>query len=302
MERKGREERLKVLLKRHLPQCILSCSRKWRKYRRNAVNVRRFIEFLNREHPEVCVSLLDVGARGGLEAVPLFEPLLRLKNRVIHGIEPDKEEAERLKKSGAYDRVFTDGVAWYNGEAVLHVPNVWCASIRKINTPVAQALGLLERGRYSADIPVRVKNLGDILPTGMTYDFIKTDVEGCDYDALTSADPVLLEKALCITCETQGVPLYEGQHVTAELCDFMKQRGFILYSLKTQESSFHLYDAVWVKDPQFISDPATVFKYCLLGALLKEKSFILNVLRTYERNHGKREALDIVYKMIGIKK
>ena len=155
---------------------------------RQTVHIRRFTNFLNRKHPEICVSLLDVGARGGLDAIPIFRPLKHLKNRLIHGIEPDTKEAERLRKSGEYDHVFTDGVAWYDGEAVLHVPNPFCASIRKINTSIAESLGLLDRGNYYANIPIHVKKLSSILPKGITYDFIKTDTEGCDFDVLASAD------------------------------------------------------------------------------------------------------------------
>ncbi len=241
-----------------------------RTHYRQIVHIRRFINFLNREHPEICVSFLDVGARGGLSAIPIFKPLKRLKNRLIHGIEPDTEEAERLRKSGEYDHVFTDGVAWYDGEAVLHVPegDLASASIRGVDHVVARHWfcnwGDLYCSQKSTEYPVRVKKFNNILPKGMTYDFIKTDTEGCDYDVLASAEPALLEKVLCVISETQGIELYEGQTMLHDFNAFMKQRGFFLYSLKTQVSSLRLYDAIWIKDPQLIDDLATVLKYCLL--------------------------------------
>jgi FkbM family methyltransferase len=249
--------------------------------------------------------LLDVGARGGLDAIPIFRPLKRLKNRLIHGIEPDTKEAERLRKSGEYDHVFTDGVAWYDGEAMLHVPgndNVGCASIRTINTPIAKRWGLLERGQYCTSTPIKVKKLSSILPTGATYDFIKVDIEGCDYDALASAEPILLQKALFVMVETQGIQLYEGQTVFLDFNAYMEKRGFFLYSLKTQASAFRLYDAVWLKDPHLIDDVTSVLKYCLLGVLFRKKAFIFRILETYERNNGKQEALESVYTKLNIKR
>ena len=271
---------------------------------RNIAHINRFVTYLNREHPEICVSLLDVGARGGLNAIPIFGPLKHLKNRLVHGIEPDTKEAERLRKSGEYDHVFTDGVAWYDGEAMLHVPgnDLECASIRTINTPIAKRWGLLERGQCCTSTPIKVKKLSSILPTGATYDFIKVDTEGCDYDTLASAEPILLPKALYVMSETQGIQLYEGQTVFLDFNAYMEKRGFFLYSLKPQTSYFQLYDAVWLKDPHLIDDVTTVLKYCLLGALFREKGFIFRILETYERNNGKQEALESVYKKLNIKR
>ena len=303
MEKNGEEQRsVKRFLADRFPK--LACY-----YYRNVrgmAHINRFVTYLNREHPEICVSLLDVGARGGLNEIPIFKPLKRLKNRLVHGIEPDVKEAERLRKSGEYDHVFTDGVAWYDGEAMLHVPgkgnDVGCASIRTINTPIAERWNLLAQGQRCTSTPIKVKKLSSILPTGTTYDFIKVDTEGCDYDVLASAEPILLQKALCVMSEVQGIQLYEGQTVFLDFNAYMEKRGFFLYSLVTQVSCFQFYDAVWLKDPNLIDDVTNVLKYCLLGVLSRKKDFVSRILETYERNNGKQEALESVYKKLNIKR
>lgn len=265
-------------------------------------NINRFIKYLNQEHPEICVSLLDVGARGGLNAIPIFRPLKHLKNRLIHGIEPDTEEAKRLRKSGEYDHVFTDGVAWYDGEAVLHVPvdNYGAASIRETNPNVEQPIGVLRQN--CRNIPICVKKLSSILPTGATYDFIKTDIEGCDYDVLSSAEPSLLGKILCVVCEAQRTPIFKGQHVTVDLHSFLTERQFLLYSLNLQGNLVN-QDVIYVKHPGTISDLPTLFKYLLLGLLLKHRgNFISCTLELYEHNYGKQKALDTLYEIVGEKR
>ena len=273
-----------------------------RTHYRQIVHIRRFINFLNREHPEICVSLLDVGARGGLSAIPIFKPLKRLNNRLIHGIEPDTKEAERLRKSGEYDHVFTDGVAWYDGEAVLHVPvdHYGAASIRETDPNVEQPIGVLRQN--CRNIPICVKKLSSILPTRATYDFIKTDVEGCDYDVLASAEPALLEKVLCVVCEAQRTPIFKGQHVTVDLHSFLTERQFLLYSLNLQGNLVN-QDVIYVKHPGTISDLPTLLKYLLLGLLLKHRGdFISCTLKLYEHNYGKQKALDTLYEIVGEKR
>ena len=69
-----------------------------------------------------------------------------------------------------------------------------------------------------------------------------------------------------------------------------------------QTSYFQLYDAVWLKDPHLIDDVTTVLKYCLLVALFREKGLISRILETYERDNGKQEALESVYKKLNIKR
>lgn len=269
---------------------------------RKGIYIDRFIKYLNREHPEICVSLLDVGARGGLNEIPIFKPLKHLKNRLIHGIEPDTKEAERLRKSGEYDHVFTDGVAWYDGEAVLHVPvdHYGAASIRETDPNVEQPIGVLRQN--CRNIPICVKKLSSILPTETMYDFIKTDVEGCDYDVLASAEPALLEKVLCVVCEAQRTPIFKGQHVTVDLHSFLTERQFLLYSLNLQGNLVN-QDVIYVKHPGTISDLPTLLKYLLLGLLLKhEGDFISCTLEVYEHNYGKQKVLDSVYEIVGAKR
>ena len=304
-EKSGEERRRAGGVKRFLADRFPELAYRYRAIRsryQQTVHIRRFTNFLNRKHSEICVSLLDIGARGGLNAIPVFRPLKHLKNRLIHGIEPDTEEAKRLRKSGEYDHVFTDGVAWYDGEAVLHVPegDPASASIRGVDHVVARHWfcnwGDLYCSQKSTEYPICVKKLSSILPKGATYDFIKTDVEGCDYDVLASAEPALLEKALCVICETQHVPIFVGQRTMSQLDIFLRERHFLPYSVQLQHS-FINYDVVYVRDPRTISDLTTLLKYICLACLLRHRdSLISDVLDIYERRNGK--ALDALRKII----
>lgn len=268
-------------------------------YHKQSIRIRRFIDFLNREHPEVCISLLDVGARGGLNAIPIFKPLKRLKNRLIHGIEPDTKEAERLRKSDEYNHIFTDGVAWYDGEAVLHVRNpLDSSSIREYDKAFLSAFAVTVRDG-SKHIAIPVKKLSSIIPTGMTYDIIKTDTEGCDYDVLASAEPIFLEKALCVVSETQRVSLFRGQYSDLALHAFLSEKRFVLLEASLQPDLIS-EDVCYVKEPQSVSDLPALMKYILIGLLFRKTLFCSYVLKVYERNYGEWKELDDVYRILGV--
>ena len=160
----------------------------------------RWISLWNRYvSPRVSVRLLDLGARNGLKEAAVFAPLRHLKNASAVGVEPDKEEAERLRQSGEYEKIFAEGVAGYTGEAVLHVLNPLCSSIKRVNS-AADDYGFhmdlyRDTGRR---VPFQVKTPDDLLGDDKAFDFIKIDIHGVECEVLASMSDMLLKKATVI--------------------------------------------------------------------------------------------------------
>ena len=150
--------------------------------------------------PCVSVRLLDLGARGGLKKAAVFAPLRYLNNASAVGVEPDEEEAERLRQSGEYEKVFAEGVAGYTGEAVLHVLNPFCSSIKRVNEALLDDYGFhMDLYRDTGKrVPVQVKTLDDLLGDDKVFDFIKIDIHGVECEVLASMSDMLLKKATVI--------------------------------------------------------------------------------------------------------
>src|SRR4051812_40793213 len=97
---------------------------------------RKLIELighLDRSYPELAISVLDVGARYGLEVGGLgtLKDFSRMK---LVGIEPDEWEAKRLEKEEGYAKVHPVGVWDYDGQATLHVTrHTGCTSVLEPN-------------------------------------------------------------------------------------------------------------------------------------------------------------------------
>lgn len=247
--------------------------------------------------PCVSVRLLDLGARGGLKKAAVFAPLRYLNNASAVGVEPDEEEAERLRQSGEYEKVFAEGVAGYTGEAVLHVLNPLCSSIKRVNKALLDDYGFhMDLYRDTGKrVPVQVKTLDDLLGEDKAFDFIKLDIHGVEYEVLASMSDALLKNVIGIYVETRTIPAYEGEHTLDEIAKLMKDRGFCwLFSRDDSGHPFGSeYDIFFVKDPRTIRTAGEALKHCLAGLLIGRFEYVKYVLRFYKEHYGACEVLDV---------
>ena len=240
---------------------------------------------------------MDLGARNGLKEAAVFAPLRYLNNASAVGVEPDEEEAERLRQSGEYEKVFAEGVAGYTGEAVLHVLNPLCSSIKRVNKALLDDYGFhMDLYRDTGKrVPVQVKTLDDLLGDDKVFDFIKIDIHGVEYEVLASMSDALLKNATGIYVETRTVPFYEGEHTLDELAKLMKDRGFCW--LFSRDDSRHPlcseYDVFFVKDPRTIRTVEQALKHCLSGLLVGRFEYVRYVLRFYKERYRNCEVLDV---------
>jgi len=91
-------------------------------------------------------------------------------------------------------------------------------------------------------------------------DLLKTDLEGLDFEVLTSCGP-LLDDALCIRCELRIEPFYEGEPKLHAALAAFDERGFDVQSLITETWQ---PAAPWRKQLVARHDGQTVWGDCIL--------------------------------------
>lgn len=258
--------------------------------------MQRWISLWNRYTLKVSVRLLDLGARSGLKEAAVFAPLRYLKNASAVGVEPEKEEAERLRQSGEYEKIFAEGVAGYTGEAVLHVSNPSCSSIKRVDEALFDDYGFhMDLYRDTGKrVPVQVKTPDVLLGDDKAFDFIKIDIHGVEYEVLASMSDALLKNVTGIHVETRTVPFYEGEHTLDEITKLMKDRGFVqLYCHDDPGHPFcSEYNVFFVKDPRTIRTVEQALKHCLAGLLVVRFQYVRYVLRFYKERYGACEVID----------
>lgn len=265
---------------------------------------KKFIRYLNAHYPNLCITFLDAGARGGMIQAGAFKYLLYCKNKKLYAIEPDEVEAERLRKLNQYDFVYQDIIADFTGEAIFYVAegSRYSSSYRKIDWEWAKYLDTEERPfKKIKEKPVKVKKMIDIHLT-TPINFLKVDIEGCEMDMLASSDPTFFKELVGLRLETRAVPFWKGQGVTDEVLTFLKEKGLFLLQVESYKSALFLSDLVCVKDPRTIQTIEQVLKHCLFGFLFKNLWYVVAILKAYEASFGQQEEFDPIYNLIPMKR
>jgi hypothetical protein len=104
----------------------------------------------------------------------------------------------------------------------------------------------------------------------------------------------LSNSIVCVKCEIEFVPLYEGQALFGDVDSFLRQRGFVLFDLSRSryrranfpndaltQGQLLWGDAAYLKDYRYLADAGNnlaLFKLCLLAAHLQFHDYALEVL------------------------
>jgi FkbM family methyltransferase len=108
-----------------------------------------------------------------------------------------------------------------------------CSSFLEPKEDLIRAYGLEDYFVPAGSVDVECVTLESLLEKcGIKrIDFLKTDLEGMDFEVLSSA-PRLIEQCLCIQCELRFQPFYEGEPHFYEVNRYLADRGFEVVSLK----------------------------------------------------------------------
>jgi FkbM family methyltransferase len=180
------------------------------------------------------LTLVDVGARGGLQA----NWRKAARHLRVVAFEPDPNEHARLAHSAPTDgsRVYINA-ALHRGEAELTLHLTRSAGTSSLLAPNRAFLDRFpEADRFDVvrDLPVRVDALDHVLAqSGVRgVDFLKIDTQGAELAILEGARSTLARSVFGVELEVNLAPLYAGQPAFGELDALLRASGFQLMDLR----------------------------------------------------------------------
>jgi FkbM family methyltransferase len=185
-----------------------------------------------RRHPLV---LIDVGARGGVKSNwARAERYLR-----SFGFEPDKGEFSRLvarsKANQTATTFFETALHSRRGPIRLNIArdrgltSVFEPDREFLDAfPEAARFDVVDTQQVDADTldnQLQSHNVSDV-------DFVKVDTQGSELFVLEGARHTLDSTVLGVEVEAEFTPIYRGQPLFADVDKYLRERGFLLFSLR----------------------------------------------------------------------
>jgi FkbM family methyltransferase len=130
-----------------------------------------------------------------------------------------------------------------------------------------------------------------------TLDFLKTDLEGLDFEVIRSCE-TLLPRVLAIQCELRFQPFYVGEPFMHEVTTFLQERGFELIGLtpafwrprgphwgKHWDGRVVYADCLFMRNPETVTTSLSQAKQVLLGSMAGRRGYAAYLLE-YFRAQG----------------
>ena len=259
-----------------------------------------FINFLNEFYPSLHVNLLDCGALWGLKLCGIYSALAHLKNKTVHGIECNEEEAAKLRASGEYDQVYCEAVAGYTGEATLYVHEYKQLTSLKEYNPSFSDLFIANAPDQVNPIKVKVKALNEVLDKNVHYDFLKLNIEAIELDLLKSLNDTFYDSVYAIYTESQPMEIYKDAHMFDELLVWAREHHFMLLNVYNISFGPQIDNHILlVKDPRSIQTIDDLLKFYFIGILSKDPDFCMYMLCMWYKKFGMHKCLDVLARQLG---
>jgi FkbM family methyltransferase len=174
--------------------------------------------------------ILDLGSAGDSDPVAKFSEAITL-------IELDALSPSDTVCSKYYKRISLKKAVGEKSEKRLFYKRKWrpCSSFLKADMEIVSMYGLEDEVESDGRIELEcesIKNLLDALQI-RRVDFIKTDLEGLDYEILSSA-PEIISQALVITSELRFQPFYLGEPSFHTTAGYLADLGFEIITMKPE--------------------------------------------------------------------
>lgn len=175
--------------------------------------------------PLDCRTVIDIGANRGQFALAVRH---YVPNAKLISFEPLKEPAARFRTVFAGDSTTVLHEAAIGPESEQRTMHISAQDDSSSLLPITSLQGEIFPGTIEVStVAVRVAPLdafvSEIDIAGPAL--LKLDVQGFELEALRGCDS-LLTSFQWIYCESSFVELYSGQHLTAEVIDWLSSKGF----------------------------------------------------------------------------
>lgn len=177
------------------------------------------------------INLIDIGASGQLDKK--WKPIESLVNLVA--FDPNEEECSRLASLPSKLRSATYLPYAVGGEdeqaTLFKTESIYCYTVCEPNTPWLDRFTFGDLFAVTGTEPIPVRRFGNIEElAGFDADVIKTDSQGLDLQILSNSGN-LLERAFYVETETGFVENCLGETTYAQIDEFMRSQGFLLFDL-----------------------------------------------------------------------
>lgn len=189
---------------------------------------------------EGVINLIDVGAIGELpdpwfDKARLVKNLLRFEPREGPSVHPNIISLDyalggrnEVREFHIYRGNNSHGSSFYEPNVEFVDANF--AKLKKAGSPkLAQTWH--ERAKLDKTIQVQCRTLDSVLEElqlDFTFDFLKIDAQGAEYDILSGSERFLTNHCLGLQLELFRYPMYKGIALKDEVVAFLKARGFEL--------------------------------------------------------------------------
>jgi FkbM family methyltransferase len=183
--------------------------------------------------PRSCkMTVLDVGARDGLDPrwfkIAGMTPIL---------IEPDPEEAARLREAHPGAVVIAAALSHEEGSKLLHrTRDRSCSSLlRPDEGRLSRYPILAERFEVESKIAIPCRRFDDLASRGEAPvpDVVKIDVQGYEYEVLRGFGD-LLHRVVGVELETHLYSIYENQKLLIDIVSYLDSFDLALRALRPQ--------------------------------------------------------------------
>ncbi len=249
--------------------------------------------------------VVDVGAQSIAGEDHVYAPLRRLGLAVrVIGFEPlqARAGARRDEEAGQASEIIEAFVG--NGETLAFHENnsTSTSSLLPLNPDVCSGFVSLAGLRTERTRMVQTSRLDDLLAAEPAIDFLKLDIQGFELAALEGATALLARTAF-IQCETEFVPVYQGQPLFSEVEFHLRAAGFGLLDLyrpahrapvvpsgRIRNEQLLWADALFAARPAVASDRALLAQAIVALALYGKLSVAERAAAAFDARHGTRVA------------
>ena len=180
------------------------------------------------------VGVLDLGAAWVDDELPIYWPLVELRQCKIVGLEANAKGGERFREKLA-DYVPVEVIVTVLGDGnktkmyTCAIPTT--SSIYRPNMATMKEFeGMCEAMEVKTRSDVDTVRLDDI-NLSIRPDLVKSDIQGADFHVLMNA-PSTLRKANVLDIEVEFVEQYEGQGMFGDIDSMLRGRGFQFHTFR----------------------------------------------------------------------
>jgi len=271
----------------------------------------------------LCLTLCVVGSRKiytaddfGASPWHIFAPNLK-----IYGIDADPEACEQANAALAAQRI-----DWFEqhyplafggevGQSTLYVTHaVHCSSLYLPNAEyVSRFQGFSTGLSLEASIEVETTTLDEFAKREAieAIDVLKVDVQGADLDVLRGGKDIIHKSTLAVVVEVEFSEVYKGQPLFSDIDQYLRQQGFVLFDLVTEDAWCRLprqfspvrsqrragqllwADAIYFRDllqdnaqVQHLYSPESLLKLGAIADAFEFPDYALEILTHLTLNHG----------------